>query len=97
MGDGKEATETPRFTDPGNAPEFFACGLHSVEVMGTVCRFVLYVDRRTVEGEIIREPPFTCIMPLDNVGPSIALVLRTLGARIVIPIVGCAAKELLLH
>lgn len=85
------------FIDNGTAPEFFANGLQSVEVMGPVCRFILYVERRSMDGDIIREPPFTCIMPIESVGPAIALTLRTLGKAIIIPTIGQAAPVMWAH
>lgn len=89
MGDQSEQ----RFIESGTAPEFFVTGLHNVEVMGTNCRFVLYVERRLEDGQIIREAPFTCIMPIDAVAPAIALTLRILGAKTVVP----AIARALLH
>lgn len=74
----------PAFLDFGVAPELFASGLHDVEIMGSVCRFVMYVERNH-NGEVTRQAPFTCIMPLDAIGPAIGLVIRRLGSRILIP------------
>lgn len=85
------------FIDNGTAPEFFANGLHSVEVMGPVCRFVLFVTRRSCGGIRYQEPVFTCILPTEAVGPAVALTLRTLGPGIVVPAISVAAKALLLH
>lgn len=90
MGDIPEA----RFMDTGTSPEFFASGLHSIEVMGPVVRFVLYVEKRLSSGEIVREPPFTCIMPADAVGPAIALTLRSLGAGAIVPGIAGVVREL---
>lgn len=90
-------SEEVLFIDNGNSPEYFASGLHSVEAMGPVVRFVLFVEKRMSTGEIVREPPFTCILPTEAIGAAIALTLRTLGARIVVPAIGAVARELALH
>lgn len=82
----------PAFLDYGNAPELFANGLHDVELQDGIVRFVLYVER-TQAGERVRVPPFTCIMPLENVGPGIGLVIRRLGTRLILPTM---AKHVLL-
>lgn len=93
----KPGDGTPPFVDPGNAPEFFANGLHSVEVMGAVSRFVLFVVRSLPDGRKVHEPPFTCIMPNDAIGPAIALTLQTLPSGLIVPAVGVVAKSLLFH
>lgn len=90
VGPGGEVTVTfshphnAQFIDTGNAPEYFANGLYDVEVMGPVTRFVLYVERHPPTGETILEPPFTCIMPNEAIGPAIALTMRKLGPALVI-------------
>lgn len=73
------------FIDTGNVPEFFANGLHDIEVMGPVSRFVLFVIRKTPGGVMFREPAFTCVMPNDAIGPAIALTVKKAGSAIIIP------------
>lgn len=85
----------PRFIDLGTAPEFFANGLFDVEVMGSVSRFVLYVERKADDGTTIRVPPFTCIMPNDAIGPAIALTIKRLGSGLIVPAVSFAARSLI--
>lgn len=75
----------PEFVDPGTAPEYFADGLHHVELKGSNARFVLFVDRQKSNGDMVREPPFTCIIPVEAIGPAIALTLRTLPSGLVVP------------
>lgn len=82
------------FIDNGTAPEFFANGLHDVEVMGANSRFVLFVIRRTAAGVFYREPCFTCIMPNEAIGPAIALTLRSAGTAVVVPAAKGLAREL---
>lgn len=87
------------FVDNGSAPEFFANGLHDVDVMGSVCRFVLYKIKRAADGTFVREAELTVIMPCEAVGPGIMLTLQRLGAGITQSL-GSAAKRLvteLLH
>lgn len=84
-----------RFVDLGNAPEFFASGLHNIEVMGPVARFVLYTLRQQ-GGELIGEPPLSVIMPIDAIGPWIALTLQRCGSRLILPTID-AARALLMH
>lgn len=87
-----------QFIDHGNAPEYFACGLHSVETLGPVCRFVLYIERQMPNGQMAREVPFTCVMPIEAVGSAIALTLRTLGSRIAMPAMNVVTRAIsLLH
>lgn len=85
-----------RFFDNTNAPEHFAHGLQSVEVMGPNVRFTLYTTRRDDQGQY-RETIFTCIMPLDQVGPAIALTLKTIGTEVVLPAMARAATFVPLH
>lgn len=86
--------DAPAFIDNGTAPEFFANGLHEVEVMGPVCRFILYALRRTANGQI-KEPVFTCIMPVEAVGPAIQLTIRRLASGLVVPTMNNAMRSLL--
>jgi hypothetical protein len=94
LNEGDRETE---FVDAGNAPEFFANGLHDVEVIGSVSRFVLFVVKRSPAGVLYREPSFTCIMPNDGIGPAIALTLRKAGGSIIVPAAFATAKELFLQ
>lgn len=64
--------------DNGTAPEYFANGLHDVEVMGSVCRFVLYKMKRIADGSFVKEAEVTVIMPCESVGPGILLTLQRL-------------------
>lgn len=94
---GMDGTEpAPAFIDNGNAPEFFADGLHDVEVIGQTCRFLLFQFRRS-EGIWIKEPVFYARMPLDAVGPAVSLTLRRTA---IIPAVEMAwdmARNLVRH
>lgn len=72
-----------KFIDSGTAPEIFASGLHRVEHMGPVTRFVLFVQR----GEVL-EPAVTIVMPTEAIGPGIELTLRTLGPRVFVSAAG---------
>lgn len=83
-----------KFIDPGTAPEFFAHGLHDVEVTGSVSRFILFVFRKTPAGILYREPAFTCIMPNETIGDAVAMTMRKLGTAIVVPAIAVAAREL---
>lgn len=85
---------TAEFVDNGNAPEFFANGLHDVEVMGPVSRFVLFVVRRTPGGVLYREPSFTCVMPNEAIGPAIALTIKKASVAIAGPVAGHALKAI---
>ena len=67
--------------DSGNTPEFFANGLHALEIMGGVGRFQPYVLRKTSSGILYREPVFTCIMPIEAIPAAIALSIKAMGAR----------------
>ena len=67
------------FVDNGNAPEFFANELHEIDVMGSVCRFVHAVYRRTPGGLLYKEPVFTCVMPISQVGAAINLIIERVG------------------
>lgn len=82
------------FIDNGSAPEFFTNGLHDIEIMGPVSRFVLFVVKRTPGGLLFREPCFTCIMPNEAIGPAIAMTVTKLGAAIAIPAAAAAAIEI---
>lgn len=82
------------FIDTGNAPEFFANGLHDIEVMGPVSRFVLFVTKRSAGGVLYREPCFTCIMPNEAIGPAIALTVRKAGSSIIVPAATAAARDI---
>jgi len=90
-------SDGPAFIDPGNAPEFFANGLHRVEVMGAVTRFVLFIVKRTPAGREILEPPFTCIMPNEAIGPAIALIIKALPSGVIAPGIVAATKHLIFH
>ncbi len=81
--------------DSGNAPEIFASGLERVEVMGPVCRFVLYVVRNTPTGTV-KEIIANIIVPTDAVPPAIALTLKSLPAASLIPAIGQVTKQLLM-
>lgn len=94
MGDNQTEIE---FIDNGNAPEFFANGLHDVEVMGPVSRFVLRVLRRTPAGVLYYEPPLTCIMPNEDIAPAIALTLRKLAGSVIVPMAVKAARRIGIH
>lgn len=85
------------FIDTGNAPELFADGLHDVQVIGSVSRFVLFVFRQTPGGVWFKEPAFTCRMPNEAIGPAIGLTLRKTAATVVVPIIGAAARHVFLH
>lgn len=86
--------ERYRFIDTGNAPEFFASGLHDVELMGPVARFVLYVLRQH-DDKLIGEPPLSVIMPIEAIGPGIALTLQRCGSRLIVPAIGGALRDLI--
>jgi len=88
-------SDAPAFIDNGTAPEFFANGLHEVEVMGPVCRLILYSLRTTQEG-FVKEPVFTCVMPVEAVGPAITLTLKRLASGVIVPVVGTAMRSLLM-
>jgi hypothetical protein len=88
-----EAREA-EFIDNGTAPEFFANGLHDVEVMGANSRFILFVIKRTAGGVLYREPCLTYIIPNDAIGPAIAMTLRKCGTCIIVPAAQAVAKEL---
>lgn len=90
-GEGKDY----RFVDTGNAPEYFASGLHDVEIMGGVARFVLYVLRPAASG-LLAEAPFTCIMPVEAIGPGIALVMRRCPG-LIIPAITDTARAIMAH
>lgn len=86
--------------DTGTTPEFFANGVHDVEVMGSVCRFVLYLIKRAADGTQYREATLTVIMPSDAIGPGIALTIERIGPVALGAALGSAAKALvtdLLH
>lgn len=83
-----------QFVENGQAREFFASGLHDVEVMGGNSRFVVYVLRRTPEGTQYREVCFTCVMPNEAIGPAIMLTLKRAGHAVRWN-VGKAVKRLL--
>lgn len=83
--------------DIGNAPEYFASGLHCVEVLGPVSRFVLFVVKKLPDGTEYRECPFTCILPNDAIGPAIGLTLQTLPSGIIMPAVVQIARRLVLN
>ena len=82
------------FLDAGTAPEYFADGLHSVEVKGSVSRFVLYVSRRLPDGKEFREIPFTCILPNEAIGPAIMLTMETLPSGLIFPAARQQARRL---
>lgn len=86
--------DTLDFIDNGNAPEFFANGLHDVEVMGPVCRFILFALRRTPDG-YVKEPVFTCVMPTEAVGPGIKLTMQRLASGLIVPAVGQVMRSIL--
>lgn len=85
-----------RFVDVGNAPEYFANGLHDLEMMGSVARFVLYVLKPGPNGQMFAEAPFTCVMPIEAIGPGIALVVRKCPT-LIIPTLGQAARAIVAH
>ena len=58
--------DKPHFVDNGSAVDFFANALHSVDRMGPVTRLVFVTYRRTPEGRQIAEPPFTVVVPSDQ-------------------------------
>jgi hypothetical protein len=80
-----------RFVDTGTGPEFFISGLHEVQVMGSVARFVFYVLKPGPNGEQFADSPLTFIMPVDAIGPEIALILSRL------PDLNIPAKQLALN
>lgn len=82
------------FCDDPNVPQFFADGLHDVEVREGNCEFVLFAYKRTTGGVLIKQAPFTCIMPITAVGPAIALTLRKTGSTILVPAAGAAMRDL---
>lgn len=83
-----------KFVDPGTAPEFFAHGIHDVEVTGSVSRFILFVFRKTPKGVLYREPALTFVMPNETIGPGLALTVERLGA---VPIIAAPERPLIRH
>lgn len=68
------------FRDPGNVPEFFANGLHDLEVMGEVVRFTLFTLRRMANGRWFKEPVLHYILPASAIMPARELVTQRLPA-----------------
>lgn len=77
-----------KFVDNGSAPEFFTSGLHDIEVMGSVTRFIFYLLKRASDGTFFREPTFSYIIPNECIGPAIALAIRKAGRSIIVPPAG---------
>lgn len=75
------------YINTGTAPEFFVSGLHDVEIMGVVVRFTLYTVRHTIDGDAFKSPVFSCVMPLEEVAPAIALTVRKIGNGLIAPLV----------
>lgn len=86
--------ERYRFIDTGSAQEYFAYGLHDVEIAGQMARFILYTLRQQKDGQDIAEPAFHIVLPLHAVGPGIALTLQRCGS-LILPMVGNAARQFL--
>lgn len=82
------------FLDGGNAPEVFASGLARVEVLGTVCRFVLYAEHQTEDGKSHREIVINVIMPNAAIPPAIALTLKALPTGSIVPAVGTLVRSM---
>lgn len=87
---------TYRFVDTGPAPEFFASGLHDVELIGSVARLLLYTLRHAGE-ELIGEPALSVIIPVEALGPGVALTVQRCGSRLILPAPISTAKALLVH
>src|SRR5262249_1592219 len=83
-----------KFIDNGAAPEFFADGLQDVQVIGCTCRFLLFQYRRSEGGVWIKEPVFLARLPIDAVGPAIALTLRQTGTTLARPAAAAVVRDL---
>jgi hypothetical protein len=83
-----------RFVDNGSAPEFFTSGLHDVEIMGSVARFVFYVLKPGNDGQTLAEPPFTFIVPTDAIGPGVALTIKRCSG-LLLPVIAQAGRCLM--
>jgi hypothetical protein len=57
-------------------PDTFITNIGEIEVLGSCCRFVLYVEREA-EREIVAK----IIMPIENVPAAIAFTVAKLGAH----------------
>lgn len=88
------------FVDATMAPEVFATGLDRVEIMGSVSRFVLYIERtvcdQSGQTRTTRECAVAVIMPNEAIGPGIDMTVRTLGAKIIVPALHYATRQLLM-
>ena|SRR6185369_1789974 len=85
------------FIDNGNAPEFFANGLHEVEVMGSVSRFVLFVLKRSAGGVFYREPCLTWVLPNEAIAPAVMLTVERTGIRPILPVAANDEQALLMR
>lgn len=86
-----QTREPIAFVDNGNAPEFFADGLHDVDIIGQTCRFLLFQYRKTDGGVWIKEPVFYCRLPTDAVAPAIGMTIsKAAGACVGIAVAGAS-------